>query len=216
MSAVSARTNFADLTGQRFYRLTVIKRVENIKSAAAWLCRCDCGKETIVISHRLTHGRSRSCGCYSAELKTVHGERHTRLYNIWSLMKDRCQNKSNNSFLRYGGAGINICEEWKDFLPFRNWAVNNGYDESLTIDRVDGTKGYCPENCRWATKLEQVQNRKYTIWIEHDGQKKTIKEWSEVFGIKYKTAVRRYHAGCNFQRLFRPLSACFHTNDIGG
>lgn len=160
-----------DLMGKTFGRLTVIGPAANRGIHTRWLCRCDCGKEKVIQTSALRQGLVVSCGCYRDEVirraSLKHGGaslatgKQTRLYRIWKNMKSRCGNKNVPCFHRYGGAGISICDQWAEsFLEFKMWATANGYKDHLTIDRVDGTKGYSPENCRWATYSEQCENRK--------------------------------------------------------
>lgn len=164
--------NFKDLTGRRYGRLTVICRAENTKHGSAqWLCQCDCGNKKIVRSASL-NGNTKSCGCLYKDTreglgrsrrKYECGSNH-RLYHIWQGMKYRCINKNGRRYKDYGGRGITVCDEWKNnFQSFYEWSVANGYREDLSIDRIDNDKGYCPENCRWATALEQRKNRRDTV-----------------------------------------------------
>lgn len=150
---------FIDLTGQRFGRFTVTSRKENdSKNRIQWLCRCDCGNERIIKGCDLRSGNTRSCGCLSLDLHTLHGGSYTRLYNIWEGMKRRCQNPNSESYVWYGAKGITVCEEWQQYKPFEQWALTNGYADELSIDRIDNDKGYCPDNCRWETSTGQARN----------------------------------------------------------
>lgn len=180
-----------DLTGQRFERLTVVKRLENNRhSRAMWLCKCECGNELSVIGQNLILGRTKSCGCLRKE--KAHGLVQTRLHRIWTGMKTRCYNPAHEAFDRYGGAGITVCDEWKDsFRVFYDWAMSNGYADGLSIDRIDNSKGYCPENCRWASREEQQNNRRSNHLITYNGKTQTIKQWADELGIKRVTLQAR-------------------------
>lgn len=112
----------------------------------------------------------------------------TKLYRVWSTMKERCYNPNNHKYKNYGARGIKVCEEWKtDFKAFQKWAYENGYGEGLSIDRIDNNSGYEPSNCRWATAEQQQNNRRNNRTIEIDGVTHTISEWSKISGIKFET-----------------------------
>ena len=148
-----------DLIGQRFGKLTVIEKAERPKhiknKRAYWHVVCDCGNEKIVGANNLKIGDAKSCGENSCKEKAVkHGECQTRLYHIWDGMKQRCYNSNNCNYKRYGGKGIKICNEWSEYIFFRDWALANGYADNLTIDRIDNSKNYSLENCQWLTNEE--------------------------------------------------------------
>lgn len=130
-----------------------------------WNCKCKCGKETIVYSDKLKTGHTKSCGCLKRQ-KTIernyrHGLYGTRLYSIWHDMNTRCYYEKTKCYKYYGGRGITICDEWKNnFVNFYNWAINNGYKDNLSIDRIDVNGNYEPSNCRWATMQEQQLNKR--------------------------------------------------------
>jgi hypothetical protein len=156
-------TALIDITGQTFGRLTAIERAGSRGNHALWRCRCSCGQEAIVIGKLLRIGHTKSCGCWRSDnwfiQKQTHGDSRTRLYRIWSGMRNRCANPNNQAFDHYGGRGIRVCAEWQQFEPFRDWALANGYTDDLTIDRIENDGHYEPNNCRWATYAQQGRNQ---------------------------------------------------------
>ena len=149
-----------DLTGTRVNKLTVIRRhEENTRYGSyKWVCRCECGKEAIVAAGNLRSGHAVSCGC----VRKPHSGFGTRIYGIWKGMKERCLNPKSESFIHYGGRGIKVCEEWMEFVPFRDWALANGYSDDLQIDRKAVNGNYEPGNCRFVTGTVNNQNKRTT------------------------------------------------------
>lgn len=199
----------ANLTSQTFSYLKVIKRVESNPSDknAKWECQCICGKVVTTEGARLRRGVAKSCGCKRGALKistmNTHGKTNTRLYRIWHSMKSRCDYDFKGSE-RYYGRGIKVCSDWNEsFEKFHGWAVNNGYEDYLTIDRINSNGNYEPDNCRWADKLTQDNNRRSNKTIEINGEKRTIAEWSRVSGVKYETIRSRISRGCVGSDLIR-------------
>ena len=183
---------FEDLTGQRFGRLTVIERAPS-KNITRWKCHCDCGNDIVTTANNLKRGHTTSCGCFREEnrpnLKYKHGLKKSRIYEVWSKIKDRCCNEKNKSYPRYGGRGITMCDEWKnDPEAFAKWAYENGYRDDAeygecTVDRIDNNKGYSPENCRIVDLKVQSNNRRSNLWIEHNGERKTLAQWRDFFHL---------------------------------
>lgn len=161
--------SFIDMTGQEFGRLTVLHRAPNQGKRTMWVCRCECGNETIVERGNLVGGRMKSCGCLKnariSEVNKTHGLTHTRLHRIWLNMKTRCFNPKFKQYENYMGRGITMCDEWRDsFKAFYDWAMANGYKDNLSIDRINNDGNYEPSNCRWADNYVQSGNRRPRRW----------------------------------------------------
>ena len=184
---------WVDLTGRRFNKLIVVEKAYKNGYFVYWRCKCDCGNETIVYSGNLTGGVTRSCGCYNKErikeANVTHGDSDTRLYSIYLGMKNRCYNKNEPAYNRYGGRGIKVCDEWREkgtgFVSFKQWALKNGYSDKLTIDRIDVNGNYEPSNCRWADIYTQANNKRSNRYFIYNGVKKSMAEWSKDLGISY-------------------------------
>lgn len=182
---------FEDLTGRKFGKFIVLKRDNSIKDKTIWECKCDCGNIARVDRRNLISGNTSSCGCLIHEIQggnTKHGMRETRLYSTWNNMKNRCKDKSNKS---YGGKGISVCKEWEIPENFFSWALSNGYNDNLSIDRIDNSKGYSPDNCRWADSMTQANNISRNVVIEHNGETHTLAEWSRIYNVPYKQFQRK-------------------------
>lgn len=122
-----------------------------------------------------------------------HGGKGTKLYEVWSAMRQRCYCKTNRSYKYYGARGIGICPEWASFANFRAWAFENGYKEKLTLDRIDNNGNYEPDNCRWVTMKEQINNRRTTKMVTYNGQTMTVYAWAERLNIQYDTLYQRLY-----------------------
>ena len=198
----------SDLTGLRFGMLVVIGR-KVAKGRGYWVCKCDCGNETTARTDSLKSGHTSSCGCLSRtkrrEALTTHGHWGSRLYSIWHGMIQRCTNPNNANYIRYGGRGIHVCAEWKNsFESFFEWATDNGYDDNLSIERIDNDGNYCPQNCRWATMEEQANNRRTSYTITFNGETHTLSEWAKITGINRSTLMSRLASGWEIERVLSP------------
>ena len=196
---------FIDLTGQRFGKLTVIKRIENDKyKNARWLCRCDCGNENKVTTNMLRRGNSKSCGCLSRDMTSernlTHGMTKTPEYSTWISMKTRCYNKKFHAYKHYGGRGITVCDRW--LKSFDNFYEDMGPKPTPehSIDRIDNNKGYSPGNCKWVTINEQANNRRNNHNITLDCTTKTISQWGDEIGINSSVISLRLRRGWDSEK----------------
>ena len=190
-----------DLTNQKFGRLTVLGLdTEKQSRKTYWICQCECGTIKSCRSDSLKSGAIVSCGCRKKEQDKENLTKHydhmqsgTRLYGIWQGMKGRCYNEHNSRYVNYGGRGIKVCDEWKDnFTAFYQWAIENGYSEKLTIDRINVDGDYEPSNCRWTDIKTQCNNRTSNIKITIGNSTRTLTEWCEIFNVDYKKIKARY------------------------
>lgn len=178
------------LVGQRFSRLTVLDDFKIQNNKTYWLCKCNCGNEKYVRADSLKDGSIQSCGCLMREVQKscenkhkTHGLTKTKLHNVWGSMKRRCYNKNVSRYENYGGKGIKVCDEWQEFLPFYEWAIANGYQEGLTIERIDVNGNYEPSNCTWITMEEQAKNKTNTTFLTYKGVTKRLVEWAKEYNI---------------------------------
>lgn len=211
-------TKIKNLVGQKFGKLLVINPTDkrNSKREVIWECKCDCGNKTFANTYSLTSGHTKSCGCsinhesLSAAGKkgggiVKHNLSKTRIYKTYTDMIHRCHNPNNPEFKNYGSRGIKVCDEWLDkengVMSFYNWAINNGYKENLSIDRIDVNGNYCPENCRWATNKEQQNNKRNNCFLEYNGKILTIAQWSEILNIKASYIYKKNRQNWNLDKI---------------
>lgn len=184
-----------DMIGRRFNRLTVIglDTSERKDPSRMFVCQCDCGNITTVRYTRLVRGEIKSCGCLSKDNHyKIHGQSHTRLYRIWSKMLRRCGDENDKQFRYYGGRGITVCDEWRnDFVTFATWAHHNGYNDKLTLDRIDVHQGYTPDNCRWATYATQSRHRSDTKLYTYNGDTMVLTDFAAKYGFNAETLRQR-------------------------
>lgn len=208
--------NFIDLTGKRFGRLTVVREEGKKNACITWLCQCDCGNMKITTGNLLKSGRVKSCGCLSDENRRkgkrfTHHMSKTKLYQKYRAMRNRCS-PTYHGAKHYYKRGIRVCDEWSGengFLNFRKWSLENGFDESksyleMTLDRIDVNGDYSPENCRWTDMHTQTNNRTNNAYVKYNGERKTLKMWSEELGLSYGMLKARHQRGMTPPELFQP------------
>jgi len=200
MNLNKTKNNDPKYIGQKFGRLTVIGFGESVTTdglhQVTWDCQCACGN--IIRGRRprnVKSGQTRSCGCLKQEQNTknladhrrTHGMSETRIFGIWEKMRDRCNNPNTPAYKNYGGRGIKVCPEWDaSFEAFWDWARHNGYQDDLTIDRIDNDGDYCPNNCKWVTRTEQQRNKRNIRYVEVCGERMPLKTACEKLGVPYK------------------------------
>lgn len=189
------------IIGKRFGRL-VVEKLDYVdeRRYTHWICKCDCGNKVSIRRNQLTSGDTISCGCYhkehNHEFSLKHGLTNTSLYCVWSGIKNRCLNPNASNYERYGGRGISICDEWKNnFKIFYDWAMSHGYQDDLTIDRMNNNGNYEPSNCRWVTRREQQNNTRRNHIFTYKGTTHTIAEWSRILNINRETLRYRIKEG---------------------
>ena len=199
-----------DRIGEKFGSLTVLRRVEDKVSPKGYKkpqyeCICDCGNKKVVVRGNLLTGNTTSCGCYKKELdhkrflKHGYAENPDKLYQKWSGMRNRCLNPNATGYENYGGRGIKICAEWDDYEVFREWAIEKGYKDGLTIDRINVDGNYEPSNCRFTTMKEQNNNRRTTNFHTYKGKTQSEMKWAEEYGISYDALKTRLKYGWSFE-----------------
>lgn len=203
--------------GERYGRLTIVKDIEDGERPCGQKyrrveCKCDCGNIINCDLSEVLEGSISSCKCYRHDYFTKHGcnmknHPYRRVYNIYMDIKKRCYNKNSKAYPLYGGRGIYMCEEWmKDFNSFLKWSLYNGYNDTLTIDRIDFNGNYEPSNCRWTTKKVQANNKRTNKRICIFGITKNVTEWCEFLHIKWGTYKTRRRLGwTEIDSLIKPL-----------
>lgn len=193
--------------GEKYGKLTVLEysNKKRPNGARIYKCKCECGNITYVDVYSLRNGNTRSCGCLT---KTQGGKAtlNKRLHNCWCDMRSRCYNVNNKAYEHYGGRGIIVCDDWKeDYQAFYNWSMNNGYNDMLTLDRIDVNKNYSPNNCRWANWETQRNNKRTTIKITINNITKSLKQWCRYLNLNYSMVYARYRKGINITEFLRRL-----------
>lgn len=192
----TAKAKRINLVGKKFGKLKVISRDKN---STKWICKCECGKSSIVTTSNLTTGNSTSCGCHVGLNLKIHGQYKHPSYVHWRTMKQRCNNPNSSDYKNYGGRGIKICNRWKNI---KNFIIDMGIPPTKkhTLDRIDVNDDYKPTNCRWATRKTQSNNRRNTLKL--DGI--TLKKWCELNNLCYNTTYQRFKKGWSKEKLLNP------------
>lgn len=195
--------------GDTFERLTVIKELEKKHGNRRFLCKCVCGNEIQTGSSHLLRGNTKSCGCLRKEQrhKITHGKSNTPLYAVWNSMKGRCSNPTYHAYENYGARGIKVCDEWSnDFQKFYDWAIGNGYQKGMTIERNDVNGHYEPSNCSWIPKSKQSENRRTNHYLTYKGETKTMSQWARDLSLKRETIKDRLKSGWSVEdALTKPI-----------
>lgn len=197
------------LVGQRFGRLVVLDDLGIDENGERKLrCKCDCGNEVIKSQTALRTGNTQSCGCLHSDMLIQRNKEtasqngdstneNERLYRIWCAMKNRCNSSYHVRYDLYGGRGIKVCPEWLDWFTFKEWALSHGYDDDLTIDRIDSNGNYEPSNCRWATAKQQANNTSKNKIITYHNRTQTLAEWCDELGLNYFRTKAKLNT-CNY------------------
>lgn len=193
------KANIEDYIGKNFGNLTVVGIDASLDrpNANHWIFRCSCGATFSEYPSRVLSGHKKSCGCQKGKSSFVHGCNGDEFYPTWYGMMRRCYNASNHNYSRYGGRGITVCDEWHNPQCFIEWARSTAGSKSpgLTLDRVDNSKGYSPDNCKWSTAKAQANNRRNNSLETIDGDTRTLSEWCSIYGIKPETVRNRQKRG---------------------
>lgn len=189
-----------DLIGQKFGRLLVLEKLQqrDAHKKVVWRCKCDCGKLHDINTKSLRSSNVQSCGCLRTEKATKHGMRNTRTYRIWNQMRNRCENPNHIYYRLYGGKNIKVCSRWKNFKNF--YADMGAAPDELTLERVNGSKGYSKANCKWATRKQQAINRSSTVFITFQNETYCVSDWARKIGIRQDTLRYRLKQGWSIEK----------------
>lgn len=205
-----------NITGQKFGRLTIVEdsKKRDKHGGVIWKCQCTCGEVVFIRSRSLIKGHTRSCGCFSrqrasevtTERMTSHGKSYDPIHYIWDTMKSRCYNSKNLSYPRYGGRGIKVCDRWLN--SFENFYEDMGDPpKGMSIERIDNSGDYSPENCRWATAAEQARNRRSNRLVTLGKKTMLLIEWQEQLGVSRSTYYSRLKRGLSIEEaLLTPIN----------
>lgn len=181
----------ADISGERFGRLTAVRLV-GLKPTA-WLCVCECGTEKTVLLSNLRAGKQLSCGCYRAQRSTKHGKHGAPIYRVWNAMTQRCGNPNDRHYADYGGRGIAVCAEWLEFSKFYEYVGDQ--PPNMTLDRIDNDRGYEPGNVRWVTRKVQSRNTRVTTMLAFGGRTQSLDDWADELGVSRERIRGRLRRG---------------------
>ena len=202
-----------DITGKQYNRLPAVKYIGKDKHRHnRWLFRCECGNYKIYEDFAVKDGRTKSCGCYNKEIlksgvcRRKHGMNGTRIYRIWKGIHNRCNTDNPNDKNYKWYKDVSYCDEWQKFEPFYKWAINNGYKDNLSIDRIDNNKGYSPDNCRWVTMKQQANNRRTSRFVTFNGRTQTVTDWMQEFGFTQTSFYRWANEGLTDEQVIERFS----------
>ena len=199
-----------NVVGKRFGRLVATDNFIHERGVKKWLCVCDCGNQVYVEAAKLNNGNTQSCGCLAREKSSERFYKHggkahkERLYSIWKNMNARCNaNEEHNPvcYKYYASKGITVCDEWKDYKVFKEWALVNGYTDEKTLDRIDGEGDYCPENCRWCSRVQQQNNISSNKKYDVNGELLTKREIAEKYNLTYDAVSGRLKRGWTIEKI---------------
>lgn len=201
----------ANLIGRKFGRLTPLGFLGLASHGARWLCRCDCGTFSIVVTSKLLNGSTVSCACYRRNRLGIqnrtHGQTHSKMHSLWSGIHSRCYNPKVKSYADYGGRGIRVVERWHSFENFRDDVGER--PEGMTIERTDNNADYGPDNFRWATRSEQSHNKRNNRLVTHNGETKCLAEWIVISGLSEWVLTDGLNRGLSLAEIFKERDVAY-------